>query len=611
VTLTPPDADVSGGVSDALGWLVRLVVGFSVADWILIGLALMLLSWGWVRAAAFARLGTIEITDFAADADALAPLAVKAQLQKVLGERGLLPPSGVPSGSPTKSDISNAVAAAPAPQTNWLGALIRVIPLPPASISFHLRATITVDDTDQRGPLGLHYQLVCAGPHQNVTLAAARGTSWPSTVEDAAKDIYRQIARDAPAIYPRWAWWSSNRALTHFGDGLTAEAQIAPDDLSDGAALREGLETAIRHYRAAMQSDPGNMLAALRCANCLERQATECDASLDVEKGLAALDAYVSIRCRHPGIFEAGYRASVLLSNIAQQLSPAPKSWAPDSAYARLDEIVTRLKPHAGDLPATLPRRAFRRVKKRLGQIRDALRPNAFSLDGNPVLANAKHAALHESRRARTRLWGPYTIMFEGRFRHRFEPTGRERRELRQALRISRICLAARRAVLGNGEGKVAENHYTRVLYPVQMIWRARLVLGGLVSLSSGGWQTEYNVACFYSVLLEALSQHPPVIADEASGVSKAVLDVRDAIQKARRHRVTRLAFKHLRRATAGAGPELKCRWVRHDDPDLESLRQFTPKAFELALAPICPEDVVAALHRARGGGVGSVDGLR
>ena len=97
------------GVHDVDAWVSRL----GVPDWILVGLAVFLLAWGWVRATAFARLGTIQIADLTCDDNALAPVAAKAALQHELGQRSLLPPSGVPGGSQSVTSITDAISKAP------------------------------------------------------------------------------------------------------------------------------------------------------------------------------------------------------------------------------------------------------------------------------------------------------------------------------------------------------------------------------------------------------------------------------------------------------------------------------------------------------------------
>jgi hypothetical protein len=60
--------------------IVRALSHLTTLDWILVGLVFLLIAWGWVRARAFARFGTIDIQDLVADGDSLAPRAVKAQL---------------------------------------------------------------------------------------------------------------------------------------------------------------------------------------------------------------------------------------------------------------------------------------------------------------------------------------------------------------------------------------------------------------------------------------------------------------------------------------------------------------------------------------------------
>jgi hypothetical protein len=558
--LSPLWAEIgaSRAVGNVLSWLARLGGRLSALDWVLIAAAVLLAAWGWVRAAAFARLGSIEIEDVAADGDAAVPIALKADLQQGLGTRGLLPPSGVPSGSPTRADLSSAVASAPVPQAAWIGALINLIPFPAASTSFKLSTTAVIDDGNADGRLGLVYQLVCTGPTPKVTLDQARGDTWPAVVDLAVKDIYRAIAEAAPDIYPRWARWASSEALTSFRDGLDAEqghsvigAGVLP------ATPLERLEAACELYRQASDRDPDNMLARLRAANCLERSASEKDGAAQRARLVDALEEYISIRLRQPEIFEAGYRASVLLSNIAND----PEVGGDQAVRPRLEDIVDRLEKARKDITQPWWTRAWRGVKRLFR------RPSVLTHGADPLLASVERAAVRESRRARWRLAPWWALISEHRFRHRFEPTGSRRRQLRKALRISKLCIKARRA----------QPRSAWYLFRAQLWWRTVIAFSMGGRPYGAGWQADYNAACFYALLLGA----PRITFG--------------------RGRIERLAFIHLRRAVEQSDHELQCRFVRDEDPDLGTLRG--KKEFKLALGAICPDELVVHVSRAAGEG--------
>lgn len=551
-------ASASRTVGDVLSLLLRVVERLSVFDWILIGAAVMLVLWGWVRAAAFARLGTIEIEDVATDDKTMMPIALKAELQNGLGHRGLLPPSGVPGGTPTKKDLSTAVATSPAPQAAWIGALINVIPFPPTSMSFKLSATVVIDDSNENSKLGLAYRLVSEGPTPSVKLDQARGATWPSVIDATVKDVYRSIAEAAPSVYPRWARWASSEALTKFGDGLEAEEGIgASQGCSDSASQPNRFDTAFARFREASDRDPDNMLARLRAANCLERGAGEVNGAERLTKLVDALEAYISIRLRQPGIFEAGYRSSVLLSSIARELETGD-----DAVRPRLADVVRRLAEERNSIAATWPTRTLRAARLALTERRIA------DHTAESFVTSLERAAARESRRARRRLAPLWTIAYEGRFRHRFEPTGHARRQLRKALRISKLCIDVRSA-----QGRPAW-----YLFLAQLWWRGAVITFSLGGRPYGaGWQADYNAACFYALLLKAW----------AGRIGTP--------------RIRRMAIVHLQQAFGQSGHELQCHYVRDEDPDLEPLRR--DPAFKLVIATLCPEEQVVHVSRAVGDG--------
>ena len=218
-------AAVTQSVNTGLSWLVRTVGRISVLDWLLIGVAVLCVLWGWVWSAAFARLGSITIDDLVGGGDdtSTAPNQIKAQLQEELGARGRPPPSGVPGGSPTKANISAALAAAPVSQGPWLAAIVDILPMPPVSTSFALSGTLCSDDAEGGHEVGIIYQLVCDGPKRSVDLKKTSGATWTEVVDVTAREIYRLIGKAAPGIYPDWAQWKSLDALTFFGRAAKEE----------------------------------------------------------------------------------------------------------------------------------------------------------------------------------------------------------------------------------------------------------------------------------------------------------------------------------------------------------------------------------------------------
>ena len=187
-----PFADVPQAIHDAFSALTQWLSHLSVADWILIGVAVGLVLWAWIRAVAFSRLGTIEITQFACDDAILAPAARKAELQTSLGDRGLLPPSSVPSGSPTADKLAAAIGEAPLPQAKWLAALVGLLPIPPSSTGFKVTGTLAASSHTPPLSLLLPQLDLCLGPQKGVRLGGASGASWPVVMEEASKDMISQ-----------------------------------------------------------------------------------------------------------------------------------------------------------------------------------------------------------------------------------------------------------------------------------------------------------------------------------------------------------------------------------------------------------------------------------
>jgi hypothetical protein len=485
-------------------------------DWTLVVLALGLLAWGWIPAVADARLGTIEVRDLAVDGPAFTPAAVKAALHQTLAKRGWLPASGIPSGSPTVKALGGALAEAPVGGAKWIGALISVIPTPPASTSFKVSGTLSTVGSGSDERLRLSYQLDCLGPVPSIKLDEVVEAGWPDVVEQASKGIYLAIAAAAPGIYPEWARWHNAAALTSYRRGLDLERRArAPGAAREPAPERYA--ELLQCYREASERDPRNELARLRAANCLERMAGGRSGAERAGSRLDALELYTRVGQEEPTILEARLRAGVLLSTLADALPSEDRRPA-------LRAVLERLEPEPG-----------------------------------PDLAAAcRHAARRESRRARRLLRPLAPILHEGRFRHRFEVAGRERRQLRKALGMSLMCQRARRA------GKPRAQPVSDL---TQLAWQAWVFARYFAGRSAiAGWQSHYNAACFYALL--------PHAADPRTPFGSA--------------RVRERALRHLRAAIRQADDELSCTYVRDEDADLDVLRSGSREAFERAVSRLC-----------------------
>jgi hypothetical protein len=456
-------------------------------------------------------------------------------------------------------NIADAISKAPIPQANWLGALMGLIPTPPASTGFTITGTLLQVPGQSAGAIQFAYELACTGPQRSVHLGTAEAGDAGRAIEVASREIYRTIGTAAPDIYPSWARWSTSEALTSYREGLEAE--------------REGSDyaKACGRYLAASALDPDNMLARLRATNCRERMAngTEDEAER-FRLRVLALAGYISIRVRWPEIFEPGFRASVLMSILASE------------ADIPLDSDPL--------LRTTLDRyeRATAKAARRHRSLPVSPSPSAEAL-----CDRLESAALKEAKCVRHQLRPLWTLRHYQRLRHRFEPTGRERRQLRTALGISKMAQKAR-------------SERTRVLAPLgpaspqdrpeqletapwntrsearQLWWRALVrwrYLGARWHVA--GWQAHYNAACFYALLPRAERSTRPL----------------------RGTRLRTRALTHLRFALDRAGDALDCVYVRDEDPDLETVRRRDKPQFTEVLGRVCPDDLLVHYMASGDGG--------
>jgi hypothetical protein len=536
--------------------VLHFVGRFAVRDWILLGGGVVIFTWGWVRAAAFARLGSVEIGDLGVDGDLPPAKQLGAELQASLAARGALPASGVPGGAPSAAAIGAAIADAPVPQANWIGALVGLLPIPPTKTGFQITGTLLVSVTTQTTPCGLAYQVVCSGPRAEVTLGTVWSANWLSVVDAAAHAIFDDMEKSAPDLYPSWARWSSAKAYEHYVRG-------------DAAERDDHLLEAKNCFVSAWELNRDNMLAPLRIANCLERIAMKCGTNEQIARGRTRAEAllrYVDVESREPEIFEAGYRASLVMSALASgKINDAQTRRSINKTLDKLDNSFQATKPSQ---PFRLGvREAIRRATaKRTGLWLRAMRfagrqpvQPAGLPAGDPRERLNKHAQ-RETRLARLRVRPLWTILHENRFRHQFEPRGRARRQIRKALGISAMCRYARQA---SGRSEKPSD-------AVQFMWRGwvfwRYMFGrGRVA----GWQAHYNAACFYA-LLPPGSQTP-----RGSKEPRAL----------RERRIVARALRHLAYARTEAGDELPPEYVR-SDPDLDWLREHHEARFEWVVEP-------------------------
>ena len=543
----------------ALGNGAAWIASLGVVDWIIVGVALALLVWACVGSRSLTALGTMVIDELAVGDDTLDCAAAKALLEQELGRRGLLPPSGVPGGFPSVTSVADAISKAPLPQAGWVGALVGLIPLPPSCTSFQITGTLMrpADADDAGAACRFAYRLICVGPVPSVQLGAVQAETPVTAIELAAQEIYRHVARAAPDMYPPWARWRNTEALQAYREGLRIEQDVAPVSVADAPSLKDELQarpdfehtyrSAYRQYVIAREHDPDNMLARLRAANCLERIASHAQAGSEQRRRaqVDALAAYISIRVRQPDLFEAGFRASVLMSVLASEKEEDLQA-------------IPLLRASLGQLERSWDRNV---------DLHDSREATLDGRDARPLRKRLAQAARREMRSTQRRLRPMWTVCHENRLRHLFEPSGRDRRHMRKALSMSRLAQRARASQrLAPGDAALAQAWWRTWVYWRYMVGRSELT----------GWQAHYNAACFYALLPRA----------------------GDGTRPTRGRRARRRSLWHLQRAVDKADGALLGPYVRDEDPDLQSLRELSPQRFRQVVRSICADEVTIHYRR-------------
>jgi hypothetical protein len=456
---------------------------------------------------------------------ALSPHQVAA-ISELLCRTGLTSPGPVPGGSP-KADVVAAVAAAPVAQAQWLSTLLNLVPFPASATSFEVNVTAMKNGQWPR-PEGICYSL------SNVTGSEAVNvvTIWAKTIDEgvpqAADAIYREVGHYARDVYPRWALWPNALSLEKYREGLACDRITNFDE-------------AMACYSAARDAAPTNMLIRMRMANNADRRSAV--PVLPPEEGcyraIEAIGCYLDVCAFAPTIYQAHYRASVLLGVLADRL----EVWG-ERATPEKDALPTSEQQDLGDMQE--------RVSISLRKLLIAQRSSVTSTtDVGGVITAARHQAGDLSRQAGRLLRPWWTLVHEVRLRNRYELKGSLRREARKARAISKLCLALRKQQFDGTPGGVPWGvpGLWRLLLRLWIRWRHFFLRWG-----TAGWQAHYNAACFYALMPEAVG-----IDGSAYWPDTAWL--------------RRRALKHLLRAVSEADDQLQTRYVRYADPDLAALR--------------------------------------
>jgi hypothetical protein len=271
---------------------------------------------------------------------------------------------------------------------------------------------------------------------------------------------------------------------------------VAAGDYIEGLALvqREQLDPARALFDRADRIESTNALPRLQLAN-LDELAASTGTTQDPPALAAALKHYLEIAAERPDLVEPRYRGSIVA--------------------AMLRDAAT-----AGDVAA---------INERVADL-------GAAADLDALQAALDKLAKRQAGEARRLLRFHYILLHHHRLRNRYELRGVERRELLRTLRVSAQCRALRRE-----PGRLD-------------LWygRARVWWWLNVRRLSCGWQSFYNGACFYSLLLAR------------TGSEKHAESAR----------------RHLRRAVERGGKRLDREWTIDYDPDLQPLRDHDQAAW-------------------------------
>jgi hypothetical protein len=475
-------------------WLEGASSSMSTVDWLLAVAALAILFWLRATSRSKTRVGPVEVNSLECDSSRAKIHAVTASLREQLASSGFLPAPAVPAGTP-QTNLVDAVAASPIPQGAFIAKLIELVPFP-QPVQYTLSGTLLGEAGKQ--DCGISFWLRPSGGGLPLMRTLEKQHTHYKAVEQAAFEIYAHISNEAVDAFPTWTRWRSVPALKAYKDGC----QLA----CEGAMAR-----AIFELLVASKCEPGNALVRLQLANLYEQQA-EANAGLQAN----ALRRYLDIACEWPWLVQARYRASILAGVLAS-------SCKVDTSLETSAVVRSQLNP-ADVSPQQLA-------------------------DWLQQLAKAESAAVLQM----LKWW--YVPLRYMRTRHQFEPSAKERRELKRALDISRQCLRVR-LVSANEEGLLV---WLKLRWSEWVVHGWHLVFGGTVD-----WQTRYLAACFDALLLERARRlnEPP------------------SRQRALRER----ALAQMTKAIAEAGDQLSRTWVEKGDPDLQSLREPLQEDWEISL---------------------------
>jgi hypothetical protein len=463
---------MSGAVRDLTDGVESWVAGFSAIDFVLAVAVLWAVYWVWSTLRAITELGPVGVTVLDHDDEGTTPPeahALTALLRERLATGGLLPPPEVPAGSP-QTDLIAAVEASGHPQATWVARALELIPQPPQSPEYKLSGTILTAPGEESVPR-LRYWLQPKHTGRSL-LATVTEESTEGAVRSAASQVFLSISRDAVHVFPHWAQWSDGEALRAYVDGI--EGRIADHE-----------DEAMECFLSASRRQPANLLPQLQLANLHEKRAgidAPAEVSLAARRQAAVLRRYLDIGVARSDLVAARYRAAVVAGMLATTCELAfGEASGREQALPEIADIVG-LKHQDGS-------------RLSHGEVADAL---------HELAAGEAEDAYQ--------LVGRFHVLFDKhRLRHRYEPTGIERRRMRRTIAISRHTLRIRR--LRNDPSPETRREVRRRQTMV------RWVHLGLFR-ASAGWNAHYNAGCFYGLLY---NRELSILAVEAEQQPEAI----------------------------------------------------------------------------------------
>ncbi|MDA0181675.1 hypothetical protein OJ997_15320 [Solirubrobacter phytolaccae] len=495
-------------VEDAVAPVVDAVEAWASAlsaiDFVFVVVIVWAIYWIWASVTSTTRLGAVEVAPVEHDAP---DLVLTSLLRERLAKGGLTPPPQVPSGAP-QANLIAAVESSGHPQAQWMAKALSLVPSPPRPVDYKLAVTVfSAPATAKRNQtFGARYWLQPATTGQ-AQLETVQGLpSAEAAICRVAAEVVLDMSRNAGHAFPQWSLWTETEAFLTYMKGVYCLRDHHPRDARDA-------------FEAAHAAEPSNLLVRLQLANLSEHAAA--GRSQKTQRwGWAPSDR--------------------VLVKLARKQAEIARSYL-DIGVARSDLVSARYRAGialgrlAGDcrlLKAEADRRALCEIV-------------GIPVDDDP--SPALYELAEDELEAAFLLTARFHVLAHGRrLRHRYEPTGRERLQLRRTIAVARKALAVPQ------------------LTPDDETWQTELKVRwwhlGVMRLTAG-WNAHYNAGCVFALLHARQLRLEP----HQDGVDPIDSDASRALR--------RRAYEYLGTAIDKAGGELQPGWLAWDDPALRSLR--------------------------------------